>query len=273
MEDNDIQPIFLNPEELDLSVVMINYRMRRHLSMSLPSIFEKNFETRFEVILVNKPSSDGTEELIAQQFPQVKLISHDRFGIAEMRNVGIRQSGGRYVMMLDADTVVLDDAFDAIVDFLEEHSDVGGAGAKTLRPDGSLEYNAKRFYTLMTILMRRTPLGSLFPHNRWDREHLMLDKDHDSAFECDWVAGACYLMRRKAIEQVGLFDQSFYFGFEDVDWCFRAKKSGWKIMYIPHPSLVHHVQRSSAGTLNRMAFEHLKSGLRFYWKHHWKKGS
>jgi GT2 family glycosyltransferase len=262
------QTLSLNSQpEVGLSVVMINYKMCHHLDECFSTIFDKTFRCTFEVLLVNKPSDDGTEELIRGKFPGVTLISHEKFGIAEMRNVGINNARGRYILMLDADTVVLDGAFDAMVDFMENHPDVGGAGAKTLKPDGTLEYNAKRFYTLMTILIRRTPLGRWFPNNKWDKHHLMLDKNHDEVFECDWMAGACYLMRRETIEKVGTFDDSFYFGFEDVDWCYRAKKAGWKIMYIPHPTIVHHVQRSSAAGVNRMAWEHLKSGWRFYLKH------
>jgi GT2 family glycosyltransferase len=256
----------------DLSVVIINWRMRNQLEQCLPSIFEKRFGCRFEVVLVNKPSDDSTEQLLAERFPQVRLVQHEVFGIAEMRNVGIRNSRGRHILMLDADTEVLDDAFGEMVRFMDENPDVGGAGAKTLKPDGSLEYSAKRFYTLWTIIVRRTPLASWFPNNRWNRAHLMMDAYHDRVLDIDWMAGACFLMRRKTVEDVGVFDEHFYFGFEDVDWCFRAKKKGWRICYIPTARIVHHVQRSSAHGFNRMAWEHLRSGLRFYAKHYLRKG-
>jgi len=169
--------------------------------------------------------------------------------------------------MLDADSKVFPHAFDTMVEFMHQHPEAAGAGAKTLRPDGSLEYSVRRFYTIAAILSRRTPLGTLVPHNPWERRHLMLDQDHDQVFEIDWMAGACFLMRRQAIEQIGLFDTQFYFGFEDVDWCFRAKKHGWKLFYIPQPCITHYVQRSSA-RLGRMSWEHLKSALRFYCKHY-----
>ena len=256
---------------LDLSVVMINYRMRHQLEQSLASIFARPASCKFEVVLVNKPSGDGTEELIPKSYPSVHLVSHEQFGIAEMRNIGIRNSSGRYLLMLDADTEVLEGCFDALVEFMDAHSDVGGAGAKTLRPDGSLEYSGKRFYTLATIFVRRTPLGRLFPNNRWDRHHLMMDADHDQVLDIDWMAGACYLMRRVSVEQVGLFDEDYYFGFEDVDWCYRAKQRRWRICYVPHARIIHHIQRSSARGLNRMAWEHLKSGWRFYKKHHLRR--
>jgi GT2 family glycosyltransferase len=254
----------------DLSVVIINWRMRHQLERCLSSMFEKDFSCRYEIVVVNKPSGDGTEELAAGT-PQVRLVQHDRFGIAEMRNVGIRASRGRYVLMLDSDTEVRGDAFGEMVRFMDEHPEVGGAGGKTLKPDGSLEYSCKRFYTVWTIMVRRTPISRWFPNNRWNRRHLMMDEDHDRVLSIDWMAGACFLMRRKTIEEVGVFDEKYYFGFEDVDWCFRAKRRGWKMCYIPSAQIVHYVQRSSARGLNRMAWEHLKSGVRFYVKRYLRK--
>ena len=259
---------FKSSESLDLSVVIINWRQRYHMERSLPSIFNKNFSLKFEVILINKPSDDETENFIKENYPEVKLIEHQKFGIAEMRNVGIINSQGRYILMLDADTEVLYASFDKMIKFMNEHPETGGAGGKTLKPDGNLEYSCKRFYSLPAILMRRTPLGKIFPHNKWDKNHLMMDKNHNEIFEIDWMAGACFLMRRKTIEQVGIFDEHFYFGFEDVDWCYRAKKLGWKIHYIPDACIIHYVQRSSAKGFNKMAFQHLKSGLRFWRKHY-----
>jgi len=209
--------------------------------------------------------------LIEKEFPQVRLISSEKFGIALMRNEGIKKARGKYFLMLDSDTEVLEGAFDELVKFMDAHSDVGGCGGKTLRPDGSLEYSARRFYALSVILLRRTFLGKLFPNNKSEYYHLMKDKDHDKAFDIDWMAGAFYLMRREAVEQIGLFDDKFYFGFEDVDWCYRAKKQNWRICYVPNAKIVHHVQRKSAKGLNRFALAHLISGIRFYFKHYVKK--
>ncbi len=260
-----------NPNVLDLSIVIINWRMAHHLGPCLKSLYERPHQLRFEVILVNKPSEDGAEKFTGI-YPQLILAPFERFGISVMRNEGIRLSHGRYVLILDADTEVESGALDRLVSFMNTHPRVGVAGGKTFRPDGTLEYSCKRFYTLMTILFRRTPLGKWFPENRWERHHLMLDEDHENELECDWVAGACYLMRREAFMEVGVFDDSFYFGFEDVDYCYRVKKAGWKVMYIPQAVIIHHVQRKSAG-YNRLSWEHLKSGFRFWWKHYIRKSA
>ncbi|MCB2154735.1 glycosyltransferase family 2 protein [bacterium] len=255
----------LRPDSPDLSVVLINWRMGKDLASVLPSIRRQESRISREIIVVNKPSEDGTEELCAE-YPEVRLITHEIFGIAEMRNVGIEAARGRYCLMLDADTEILPGCFDALVEFMDRYARLGACGGHTRRPDGSIEYNVKRFYSLATIAVRRSPVGVLWPNNPWNRQHLMLDRDHDRPFLGDWVAGACFCMRREAIEEVGLFDDRYYFGFEDVDWCWRAKRLGWKIAFCPSARIIHKVQQLSRAGFNRFTFAHLKSGILFWLK-------
>jgi len=254
----------------DLSIVIINYRMAHLLRPCLVSVFSCREPLNYEVILVNKPSDDGAEKL-ADEFPSLRIVTYPHFGISVMRNAGILQAQGRHILNLDADTEVRPGALKALVDFMDTHPDTGVAGGKTFHKDGSMEFSCKRFYTPLTILSRRTPIGAWFPNNRWERRHLMMDEDHDTPLSCDWVAGACFCVRREAFEQVGLFDESFYFGFEDVDFCYRAKKANWQVRYVPDAIIIHHVQRKSLG-FNHLSWEHLKSGLRFWWKHYVRGG-
>ena len=254
----------LGAEQPDLSVVLINWRMGDDLASVLPSIRRQETRISYETLVVNKPSGDGTEELCAEN-PWVRLMTHEKFGIAEMRNIGIHASRGRYCLMLDADTEILPGCFDALVEFMDRFPRLGASGGHTQRQDDSIEYNVKRFYTLTTIAMRRLPIGVIWPNNPWNRKHLMQDRDHERPFLGDWVAGACFCMRRQAIEEVGLFDDRYYFGFEDVDWCWRAKRLGWKVAFCPKGRIVHKVQRMSAG-FNRLTIEHLKSGILFLLK-------
>lgn len=248
---------------VDLSVVLINWRMGRDLALLMPSLGGHPTEHAVEVIVVNKASGDGTEAL-ATENPWIRLIPHDVFGIAEMRNVGIRAARGRYVLMLDADTEVLPGCFDALVQFMDAHPKVATCGGHTRRIDGELEPNVKRFYSLGALLMRRTLLGRLWPDDPWNRRHLNRDRDWTKSFLSDWVAGACFCMRREALEQVGLFDDGYLFGFEDVDWCWRAKRAGWQVAYCPDAKIIHKVQRQSARGFNRLYVEHVRSGLRFF---------
>ncbi|MCC6546168.1 glycosyltransferase [Candidatus Sumerlaeota bacterium] len=250
----------------DLSIILINWRMGKDVAGVLPCIEQHKHRCRIETILVNKPSEDGTEELVAEKYQWVRLIRHDIFGIAEMRNVGLRAAQGRYCLILDADTELKPGCLDGLTDFLDKHPRVGGCGGHTVRLNGELEYNVKRFYDFTTVVVRRSPIQKWWPDNPWTTRHLMKDKNHEKPFYGDWMAGACFCMRRETIEEVGLFDQNYYFGFEDVDWCWRAKRLGWRIAFNPYARIIHKVQRLSDKGWNKMAVEHLKSGLRFWWK-------
>lgn len=259
-------PAAAPPAQLDLSIILINWRMGKDVEQLLPCIEKHRHRCTFETILVNKPSEDQVEDVVRSKHPWVRLIEFDTFGIAVMRNVGLAAAKGRYCLILDADTELLPGCLDALVDFMDAHPTLAGCGGHTTRLTGEVEFNVKRFYDLPTVLVRRSPLGKAFPNNPWNRRHLMMDKDHEKPFYGDWMAGACFCMRREAIEQIGLFDQSYYFGFEDVDWCWRAKNAGWKIAFNPRARIIHKVQRLSDKGWNKLAWEHLKSGVRFWWK-------
>ncbi|MCC5875550.1 MAG: glycosyltransferase [Candidatus Sumerlaeia bacterium] len=251
----------------DVSIILINWRMSEDLASCLACIEKHHHECLSETIVVNKPSGDGTEEIIAEKFPWVRLVSLPVFGFAPMRNEGIRHARARYYLVLDTDTEILPHCFDQLVAFMDRHESIGGCGGHTTRLDGQLEYNVKRFYDLPTVIARRTPLDRLWPSNPWNTRHQMMDKDHSRPFYGDWMAGACFCMRREAVNQVGYFDESMHY-FEDVDWCWRAKRAGWKIAFHPGARIIHKVQGLSKKGFNRNTLIHLKSGIRFWWKLH-----
>lgn len=251
---------------IDLSIILINWRMRNDLEGCLDCISKHEHRCSIETILVNKPSGDGTEELVNTRHPWVNMIIHEIFGIAEMRNIGLQAAKGRYCLILDADTELLPGCLDHLVDFMDRHHRVGGCGGHTTRLNGAHEHNVKRFYDLHTVLIRRSIIQRVWPNNPWSRRHLMMDKDITRPFYGDWMAGACFCIRREALEQVGLFDRGYYFGFEDVDWCWRAKAMRWKIAFNPYAKIIHKVQRLSDRGMNSFALEHIKSGIRFWWK-------
>lgn len=251
----------------DVSVILINWRMSTDLESCLACIEKHSHRCFSETIVINKPSGDGTEELIENKFPWARLFPFPEFGFAPMRNEGIRRSRARICLVLDTDIEILPNCFDQLVGFMDRHPELAGCGGHTTRLDGNLEYNVKRFYDLPTIIARRTPIDRLWPNNPWNFRHQMMDKDHTRPFLGDWMAGACFCMRREAVEQVGLFDESMHY-FEDVDWCWRAKHAGWKIAFHPRARIIHKVQGLSKKGFNRNTLKHLKSGLRFWWKLH-----
>lgn len=232
------------------------------LTNCIASIVRSQKFNNYEIILVNKPSNNGTESFVRHKFPFVRLISYQKFGVAEMRNIGIKNAYGRYLLMLDTDTEVMCD-FTNVIQFMDAYKDAGALGPKLVAPDLSLQYSCRTFYDVTTILYRRTFLGDLFPQHPILRKHLMMDWDHSDIRQVDWVQGACFFMSRKAIENVGLFDEFSPFGFEDVAWCLRAYRKGWRVYYFPEVKVIHHYQRSSKDIFNKRAMEHLIAFIKF----------
>lgn len=257
--------------ELDLSVILIHYNINTLLDDCLNSIYTHKSKINFEIIVVNKLGADGTPEFIKAKYPKVKLINTTKpFGIALIRNIGMIAARGKYILHLDVDTKVFKDTFEKMVSFMENHPDAGCAGGKLLSPDGSLQYSCRTFYDFPTILFRRTFLGKLFPNNKYVRNHLMMDWDHNTIREVDWVGGGFTIMRREAVQEVGLLDSKYFYAFEDTDWCKSAKKKGWKTYYVPDAKIIHIGTRPST-RFNRYMFEHLKSAMYYYWKHGFTK--
>ncbi len=252
---------------MDLSVVIIHYKMKDILIRCLESVFSQSLPCQFEVILVNKESGDGTRQVVSKRFPQVRYIDHTRFGIAFSRNIGIKTSTGKYFLMLDADVAVQKGALNELVKFMDTHPEAGVAGGKLTYPDGIVQYSCRRYSSPLTMLLRRTSLKKVFPYSNSILANYLLSKwDHSEVREVDYVIGACFLMRRKAVEEIGLLDEHFIFGCEDEDWCYRARKAGWRVYYVPKAVFIHDYRQLSNKGLNRMTFEHFKSAIHYFGK-------
>jgi lipopolysaccharide/colanic/teichoic acid biosynthesis glycosyltransferase len=154
-----------------------------------------------------------------------------------------------------------------MVSFMDATPDAGIIGPKLVFEDGNLQYSCRRFYNWRVLILRRTFLGKVFPNARAARDHLMLDYDHATPRKVDWLLGACLLVRREAVESVGLMDERFFLYFEDVDWCYRMKQEGWAVYYYPDAIVVHSYARDSAQkVINRSFIAHLASLIRYYEK-------
>jgi|GEM_PF-60696 len=266
---------------MKLSIVIVHYKTRDLLELCLRSILASGLEVQTpssatdhrpwtlddgQIIVVDNHSEDGTVEMLRQKFPEVQvLVNEVNLGYARAVNQGIRVAKGEYILLLNPDIQVKAGAIQKMIQFMDENEPVGIIGGKLLNPNGTLQYSCRTFYTFPTLLLRRTPLGRLFPNSSILRDHLMMDWDHTSVREVDWVLGACMLVRRKALEDVGVMDERFFLYFEDVDWCYRMKKGGWKVCYFPDAEMIHQHRRESAqGLARRALFSHLRSMLHFY---------
>ncbi len=229
-------------EELyDVSIIIVNYNVREFLRQSLLSLRQALAALSAEVFVVDNASSDGSVDMVRQEFPEVRLITNrENVGFAAANNQALRQAHGRLVVLLNPDTVVQEDTFVAIRDFMNTHPDTGMVGCKVLNPDGTLQLACRRsFPTPWVAFTRLSGLSRLFPKSRWFGRYNLTYLPEDETAEVEAISGSFMAVRREAFAQVGMLDEAFFLYGEDLDWCFRMRQSGWKIHYFPGTQIVH----------------------------------
>ena len=254
---------------LDLSIVIVNWNVRDLLRRCLHSILADLQTCRFEIIVVDNASTDGSVEMVHQEFPQVRLIASEvNLGYTGGNNRGIAASQGRYILLLNPDTEVVGDALPTMVAYMDAHPDVGALGPQLLNPDGSVQSSRRRFPTLGTALVESTVIQQWWPDNRILRRYYVQDRPDDAISEVDWVTGACILLRRQAVEQVGPLDDAFFMYSEELDWCRRARDAGWKVVYLPTARVIHHEGKSSEQVMPLRHIRFQRSKIHYFRKHH-----
>jgi GT2 family glycosyltransferase len=259
---------------VDLSIVILSWNVRDLLRQCLESVasgrpLSANHPLLVtEIIVVDNASSDGSVEMVRAEFAAVRLIANQtNRGYTGGNNDGIAAATGRYVMILNPDTRVLDDALAAMVAYADAHLDVGVVGPQLLNPDGSVQSSRRRFPTLMTGLFESTWLQPLAPRDVL-RRYYVLDRPDDTIQEVDWLFGACFLVRRKVIQQVGTLDEDFFMYSEEMDWCYRMRQAGWKVVYLPEAQVIHYGGKSSDQVAAQRHIYFQTSKVRYFRKHH-----
>ncbi len=255
-----------------LSIVIITWNMRRMLEDLLASILRYTEGITYELIVVDNNSGDGTAAMVRARFPEARLIENDRNrGVAAARNQAFRIAQGRYVVTLDADMVLRENSLQKLVEFMVRTPDAGIVGCKLIFPDGTVQPSARKFPTPSAFLFRRLQFLHFIRNSRTLRNHEMADWDRSDTRPVDYVIGACQLIRREAMDRVGLLDEAIFYGPEDIDYCLRMYQHGWKVYYFPHTSIVHFEQRiTKKKLLSKLSWLHLKGVLYLFRKHDWK---
>jgi GT2 family glycosyltransferase len=217
--------------------------------------------TEVELIVVSDSPSHVREKL-GEFLPQVVWIQAEEFGVARYRNLGARKATSDVIVFLDTDTVLsTTDVFGELTRVLRDHPRAAAVGPRLLNPDGTLQFSARRFYTPLSLALRRVP-GKQAASSRSVQRHLMIDWDRADERTVDWVVGACLALRQEAFRDVGPFSEASAFGFEDVEWCYRARLKGWETWFTPSATVVHEYVRSSNG-LNRRTLSHVRAAAAF----------
>ena len=256
-----------------LSIAIVNWNTSKLLEACLRSI--ERFPPGFgcEIIVVDNASADFNRTDFAREFPDIKLIVNpDNAGCARANNQAIETAGGDYIMLLNPDTEVTEGAAEALLVFMESHDQAAAAGPKLVRPDGEIDRSVRSFPTPGAIAWQLVGLSRLFPRSRTFGAYRMTYFKYDTVAEVEQPMGSCLILRRRAIDNVGLFDESFPIFFNDVDWLYRAKQAGYKVYFTPAATVVHHGAGSTSQAPGRkMTRESHESLLKFYAKHY--KGS
>lgn len=263
------------PADPLLTVVIVSWNVRDLLAACLRSLQADLARDGLsaDIWVVDNGSTDGTPEVIARDFPAVRLIARrDNPGFAAANNQAIRAAletaPPRYFWLLNPDTEVLPGATAALVAAMETHPRVGVAGAKLLYPDGSLQHSAFRFPGLVQLAFDLFPFPSRLYETRLNGRYPRRLYDGESPFFVDHPLGAAMMVRTEAVEQVGLLDEEYRIYCEEIDWCWRMRRAGWRALCVPAARVVHHVGRST-GQVPISSFVNLwTSRARLYARYH-----
>ena len=246
-------------QRMSVSIIILTWNSEREIVACLTSLAQGLREFSFEVIVIDNGSQDKTCAVIKATGLEVRLLRNaENRGVAAARNQGVSLARGEYILILDDDTIIHPGAFDCLIRYMENQPEVGLCGPKLTDVFGKIHLSCGRFPTLVNKLARCMPS---IVARKVNRTAEMADWDHGTIRGVDYVIGACQLIRRRALQEVGLYDEHFFYGAEDFDMCLRMRQSGWQVMYNPDAAIVHKERRASRS---------LRSGL--LWKHIWALG-
>jgi GT2 family glycosyltransferase len=221
---------------------LVGWNNKAYMEQCLNSLYEGGLRSSFDAVVVDNGSTDGSQAMLREKFPQVQIIQNDHnAGLGKASNQGIEATQGRYVLLLNNDTLVNGPSFDAMVEFLDTHPEAGAAGGRLLNPDGSFQAAGNDFPSLHEEFLIATRLGTLIWPGYPDRGY------SDKVEAVDWIGSACLLLRRAVLDQVGLLDENYFIYGDEADLQYRLKAAGWKVYYLPNVTTIHY----GGGSMNR----------------------
>jgi N-acetylglucosaminyl-diphospho-decaprenol L-rhamnosyltransferase len=223
----------------DLSIVLVCWNNKDYLEPCLQSLYEGGLKHRFDVVVVDNGSTDGSQEMLRQQYPEIQIIQNSgNVGLARACNQGTEATQGRYVLLLNNDTLVNGPSLDALVSFMDETPRAGAVGGKLLNPDGTFQAGYANFSSLREEFLVATGIGDRL----WSGYPSHLDATE--AMPGGWLSSACLLLRRAALDQVGLLDEHYFIYGDEADLQYRLQKAGWPVYYLPSAYTIHYGGRS-----------------------------
>lgn len=249
----------------DVSILIVSWNVCAYLRGCLESIYRDPPRCDFEIVVVDNASKDETLAMLRSEFPQVQVIAHpENLGFARGNNLALQSARGKYILMLNPDTLVYPGAIDALVQALEANPRLGGCGSRYLNPDQSLQPSCYPMPTLFREFCRMFHLDLLWPVGVYNMRRWPLDQPR----RVDVLQGASFLLRRDLLDQIGFLDPAYFMYTEEVDLCYRILKSGWELSWVPQSTIVHYGGQSTSQIAAKMFDQLYRTKVRFFRKHH-----
>lgn len=255
------------------TIGILTYHSKDLLKGLLDSILGESWKYPYEIVVVDNNSADDTVPMLEERYPSVRLVKNAvNRGVAPARNQIFRMSESEFVIILDVDTVVHPGSLDTLVDTMKARPDAAIAGPKLVYGDGRLQHSCRPFPSPLNIAIEGTFLREWFPKSRFVKEYTLEDWDHAERREVDWMYGAALVIRKSVLDEIGYFDEGFFYLYEDIDLCFRVKKSGYTILYDPHAVVTHFLPRERKGMFHNRIGIHCRSIIRYLLKDYYGLG-
>jgi O-antigen biosynthesis protein len=231
----------------EVSVIIVNYNVRDFLHQALLSLQKALKGIRSEIFVVDNASDDGSAEMVRRRFPRIQLIANTaNLGFAKANNIALKKARGKFLLLINPDTVVQENTIRVMVEFLQNHPEAGLAGCKILNPDGSFQPSCRRgFPTPWVAFTKIFGLSKIFPKSKLFGHYNLTYLDTEETYPVDALSGSFMMVRRETFEQVGGLDESYFMYGEDLDWCYRIRQAGWRIFYVHTTQIIHYKGEST----------------------------
>jgi len=258
----------------DISTIIVNLNTRELLRACLSSVYAEGSAVRNEIIVIDNGSTDGSTEMVAREFPTVRLVrNRSNEGFARPNNVGMQMAAGRYIFLLNSDAALHSGALGRLSAFLDNNPKAGGCGPRLLSPDGRQQRSVRGFPSLWTHFFDMFLMDKIFPWVRLFGRGEMSYFSYDETQDVDHVMAAAFLIRREVLTTAGALDERFSIYYNDMDWCYRIKENGWKIFYV-HDAVVTHHGGTTVAALNRdfSRFNELYDNVMLFYQKRYGRG-
>jgi GT2 family glycosyltransferase len=252
-----------------LSIITVSYNTRDMLDHCLSTVLINKVNLELEIFVIDNASTDGSVQMVRKKYPTVNLIENsENIGFAAACNQAIRLVNTEYILLLNPDVIISEDTLEKMINHMEKHKRVGITGCKIINESGKIERSAfprPSLFNEINDILGKFRIERILPANLTRRKYDKLAKTGKEPFSVYWVCGACLMIRKKVVDEIGLLDENYFLFSEDVDWCCRAKEKGWVVTYYPWTKVIHYIGFSSRnnidGLRNRIYFSYKR---RFY---------